>query len=248
MANSDQGPEGLRPPGDDTVSVWISVDLGGDRDLGDAAGYLTDLATLVDVGQRWGVELARAAIDWANVPDFEEAERLLHDVERALRAEGFHLDRRRGPRFGPFEWWGWAEDIEWRTLRDIRARPLLGTRTVVSSVRYENPLELVLAGSGMFITGVVFAARTLRDWSNSRRVGEATAREAEAEARMTEARADLYEHLVAQAKEGQTPVPVGDLVQIVTPPEIKALNRLAERPIAVELGRASADQSPDPSA
>lgn len=56
---------------------------------------------------------------------------------------------------------------------------------------------------------------------------------------MTEARADLYEHPVAQAREAQVPVPVADLVQIVTPPEIKALYRLAERPIALELpGRA----------
>jgi len=105
----------------------------------------------------------------------------------------------------------------------------------------ENPLEVTLAGSGMFIAGVILAARTIRDWSNTRRIGLATAREAEAEARMTEARADLYEHLVNEARRGQTPVPVGDLVQIVTPPEIKSLNRLAERPIALELPRGTED-------
>ncbi len=56
---------------------------------------------------------------------------------------------------------------------------------------------------------------------------------------MTEARADLYEHPVAQAREAQVPIPVADL-QIVTPPEVKALYRLAERPIALELpGRAN---------
>lgn len=79
-----------------------------------------------------------------------------------------------------------------------------GARTTVVTVRYENPLEVLLIGSGMFIAGVILAARTARDWSAARRTGVATAREAEA--RMTEARADLYEHLVNEAKRGQTPV------------------------------------------
>lgn len=163
-----------------------------------------------------------------------------YDVHRALLGEGFDVDER-WRRRPPWEWEP-GDQIAWRTLRDLRARNLLGGRITVQHVTYENPLEVVLLGSGMVIAGVVLAARTLRDWSSTRRIGEATAREAEAEARMTEARADLYEHLVAQAREAQVPVPVADLVQIVTPPEIKALNRLAERPIALELpGRADDD-------
>lgn len=77
---------------------------------------------------------------------------------------------------------------------------------------------------------------------STRRIGDATAREAEAEARMTEARADPYEHLVNEARRGQTLVPVADLVQVVTPPDLKSLNRLVERPIALELPRGAGDE------
>jgi hypothetical protein len=236
MDYSAQRPRGLRPPENgDTTRLVISVDLGRDRGLDDVALYLSDLATLVDVGHRWGIELSRAAVDWESAPALRDPERG-YDVGRALLGEGFDVPGDRRSRIPPWEW-AWGDDIQWRTLRDLRARQLLGDRTTVLAVRYENPLEVILAGSGMLIAGVILAARTIRDWSNTRRVGSATAREAEAEARLTEARADLYEHLVNETKRGQTPVPVGDLVQIVTPPEIKSLNRLAERPIALELPR-----------
>ncbi len=56
----------------------------------------------------------------------------------------------------------------------------------------------------MLITGVVLAARVVRDWS-AQRTTQAVAREAEAEAEMTEARTGLYKWLVREAKRGQTP-------------------------------------------
>lgn len=117
--------------------------------------------------------------------------------------------------------------------------PLLGQAATVRRLEYSNPIELVLMGSGMLIAGVVVAARLVRDWSTTRRTNEAVAREAEAEARMTEDRARLYSWMVDEARRGASPMPIGDLVQIVTPPEVKALSRLSQDPVTLELPRGS---------
>lgn len=142
----------------------------------------------------------------------------------------------RGPRW---EFAGPVEDPEWKALCDVRARSLLGQAVTIRELRYRNPLELVLMGSEMLLAGVIVASRMVRDWSAARRANLAIAREAEAEARMTEDRARLYSWLVEEARRGRSPIPIGDLVQMITPAEIKALSRLSQDAVTLELPRGS---------
>lgn len=109
MDYSAQRPRGLRPPQNgDTTNLTISVDLGGARSLDDVALYLADLATLVEVGQRWGIELSRAAVEWDartdTRPPRPDRGDVGYEVERALIDEGFDLPRSRRGHVPPWEW------------------------------------------------------------------------------------------------------------------------------------------------
>lgn len=229
-------PPGLRPPhSGDTASLTIAVDIGPLVSADRLATTVADLAALVDVGARWGIELARTAAEWDIVSDL--GERGPGALGRALRNEGLShgLQRR---------WLDLPWEVDWPgghpefgTLRDVHADRLLGRHPTVVRLCYENPVELILAGSGMLIAGVMYAARMARDWSAQRRAAEAIAREAEAEADMTEARSELYRWMVREARRGRAPIPIGDLVRVVTPAEVKALNRLSDSPITLELPR-----------
>ena len=243
----DAGPLGRLLPvtWDLDLELTISLDLGPRQDVADLAGRVSDLSVLTDVGSRWGIELSRIyAATEADAPGISS---LLSSIDNEASREWLEsVDVRRWlrPPGVPDEWWVAYRgdpvrainrfDIELRAMRDL-AVPFFGNPIRVSTLRYENPLELVVVGSGFMIAGLTLAARTVRDWSNAKRVRRAQAREAEAEARMTEARADLYRHLVNEAIQGRATIPVGDLVQIVTPAEVKALNRIAEAPVTLQL-------------
>jgi hypothetical protein len=87
--------------------------------------------------------------------------------------------------------------------------------------------------------------RLVRDWSNTRRRGaaqaqqaEAGAREQEAHADEREARADLVRWLVDEAKAGRMPIPVGELLDVVTDDDQTVLDRLAEGSVELQLSPA----------
>lgn len=227
--------QGLRPPaGGDIVTVGVSSDIGGEAALAAVSDRLTDLTIAVGLGEKWGAELARAAARWDLRYDWRNGER-----RERLFDEAAALGYSRDEIYDELEWhprrWPGQSGELMRSLADVRTPPLLGRPTVVHRVEYSNPLELVLAGSGMLIGGVIWVARLVRDWSNKRRADEAVVREAHAEATITETRAELYKWLVDEAKQGRCPMPVGDLAQLVTPAEIKALDRLADSPLRLEL-------------
>jgi hypothetical protein len=114
-------------------------------------------------------------------------------------------------------------------------------RLTVSSARYENPVEVILGGSGLVLAGVATILRLVRDWSNRKRQGAAEADQAEAAARERHAAADLAEArvvlskwLVDEARDGRAGVPIGDLLGATTDADEKAIARLSKH--RVELG------------
>lgn len=239
VSGSDR-PRALRAPNaGGATNLQVAIDVGGDAALVDIARRVKDLVTLVEVGHRWGFELARGAAAW----DLEnELQRGGPEVLNRLflREKWDRLSRRRHGLLREYFEFGWpSADPEWIVLRDLRAQSLLGQAATVRRLEYSNPIELVLAGSGLLIGGVIVAARLVRDWSVTRRTNEAVAREAEAEARMTEDRARLYSWMVDEARRGASPIPIVDLVQMVTPAEVKALSRLSQDPVTLELPRGS---------
>jgi hypothetical protein len=129
-----------------------------------------------------------------------------------------------------------------QALADMQLPELLGARTEIDRAAYRNPLEVVLGGSGLLIAGVISILRLVRDWSNTRRRGaadaqraEASAREQDARADECEARAELVRWLVDEAKAGRIPIPVGELLDLVTNSEETALERLASGTVELEL-------------
>jgi len=176
--------------------------------LADVSRRLDDLTSLVEIGSRWAARMHEAE---GRLPSESELPEIALRLERSDN--------------GTLLFWAVAD---WRAVHTL-APPL-----TVSRVSYSNPLEVVLAGSVFILHGVTLAARLVRDWSATRRVNAAKAQEAEAEARMTDARADLYEWLVAQAKtQGGGAVPAEELVRMTTNADLKVLNRIAEDPVSV---------------
>jgi hypothetical protein len=143
----------------------------------------------------------------------------------------------------PFEWWGWADSPELRHLRDVRASRLAGVPTRVRSLTYENPVELILVGTGLLLTGTIMAARFARDWSANRRISAAEARKAEAEARVAETWAEREEAvtetvttwLSKEAERSSTPLPIGEMAAITAMHNFANLRRVIERPVTLEL-------------
>lgn len=82
--------------------------------------------------------------------------------------------------------------------------------------------ELV-AHFGFLLLGSIHVLRLARDWSYTRRIGAAEARQAEAAAQRAVAHADLCQWLVDEAKVGSLHMPLSELIDVVTRPEIQAL-------------------------
>jgi hypothetical protein len=251
------------------VSLAWRTDLGAGIRVGDLAAHLQDLDTAVCIGERWGVELARAS-EWQVLMN-----RIAREGPRALAqaAEGLGFDERdlfeldewlhtgrwfSGPRRRGRNPWDFIE-----ALADTETPEVLGAPTVVSRAEYRNPVEIVLTGSGFLLLGTVYVARLVRDWSSTRRIGAAAAREAEASAeasartaaasaREAEDRAEMLHWLVDEAKAGRMPVPPGDLLNSVTHTEAKALRRLASTDVTLQLPQgldpSSHEREPPPGA
>jgi hypothetical protein len=195
------------------------------------------------MGERWGERLARGAVYQSLLRRF--IEKGPRAIERELRSLGYS----RGDADELEEWFYTGVWRRWRpgrwpyggpdellyALADIRAPELLGQSARVSTLGYSNPLVVELGGSGFLIAGSIYALRMVRDWSSRRRIGAADARDAEARASGEEARAELLQWLVDEAKAGRMPVPAGDLLQLVTASDVEAVDRLAEEEISLRL-------------
>lgn len=206
-------------------------------------GAVLGLQAFTDVGAQWGAALARSAALWDLTEDSEYfGPRSLMELARRERVSfdprlSLHRWRRH-----PEGWWG-TETPELLYLRDVRAVRLAGPAIQVRSLKYENPIELILAGAGLMLAGSVMAARFVRDWSANRRIGKAEARKAEAEARVSETWADREEAitetvttwLAAEARRTSTPLPISEMTAITSMHNFPDLRRLIERPVTLEL-------------
>ncbi|MGH8913250.1 MAG: hypothetical protein ACRDZM_01895 [Acidimicrobiia bacterium] len=246
-------PRGLRPPreGNVTEITW-RADIGPALTPGDIAACFDDLQTAMSVGERWGVRLARESARRTILNQISrEGPRVLGGLARELGYDERDIDMLDEWMHGP---WGprrsWAVD-PWGildTVADTQATKELGSHAVVQRAEYRNPLEVILTGSGFLILGCAYTLRLIRDWSNTRRAGAGAAREAVAAARHAEARAELFQWLVDEARAGRMPVPPGALLNMVTQTEAEAVHRLATSDIALELpsgfetGRGSATE------
>lgn len=247
-------PPGVGPPaGGEFFTVTWRADLGSGARLGALAAHLQDLNIATHLGERWGTELARAAAFQQLVNRISRAEpRAIDEVVDRLGYRARDLGDLhewlhtgwwpRGPRWRPGRSHFGDPATFLEALADMELPDLLGRSPRVDSATYRNPLEVVLGGSGFLFVGVVSVLRLVRDWSNTRRQGAAHAQQAEAGARAREAqadeheaRADLVRWLVDEAKAGRMPIPVGELLDVVTQDDETALDRLADGNVELQL-------------
>ena len=242
-------PSALRAPyRGDTGSFSIAVDVGGAAQMSSVTDVVLGLQAFTDVGSLWGGSLAKSAAMWDLT---EEIERRgpggLLDAVRDFPEMGALFDPlgvRGRIRRHPVEMWT-ADSPEFIYLRDVRAQLLAGDPIRVRGLRYENPLELILVGSGLMLTGAIMAARLVRDWSANRGIGRAEARKADAEARVSETWAVREEAvtdfvttwLAGEAKRTSTPLPISEMAAISSMHNFAELRRMIERPVTLELPR-----------
>lgn len=225
-------------------SLTIRVNLGPRIPMTKLTDSVADLASVVELGTKWGETLAQSAAAWDIADVLRRGERhgLELLLERELGGEGFHelLDfiYDAPP---PYRWMS-AGHPAWELARDRRAVNIRGQAARPTSLRYENPLELILCGAGSLLMGVILAARLVRDWSNQRRIGAAAAAQAEAEARKAyaeagraEAAADFARWMAEEAKSGRGALPQLELLKAITPHEARAIERLAEQDVELSL-------------
>ncbi|GEM_PF-2913125 len=250
----DRRPRGLRSPFyGDTGSIVIIVDVGPDTSMNTIFTNVADLNELVDLGTLWGDVLAESSAQWDLAYEVQRGD--LRAIDRLL--DGSHIDPRL--RDEVFEWihmrppwrgW-WSSHPAWEQVQYQRASELRGRPPRVRSLRYENPLELVLYGSGPLMGGVILVARMIRDWSAQRRLGAAAAREAEARARIVETEADRAEiatemlrWFAEEERAGRGGLPQFDLLKALTPHHAQAINHLAEQDVKLALPGDPAQDTP----
>ena len=83
-------------------------------------------------------------------------------------------------------------------------------------------LTVLVAHFGFLLIGSIPVLRLMRDWSHTRRIGAAEAQQAEAAAKRAVAHADLCQWLVDEAKVGSLHMPLSELIDVLTRPEIQA--------------------------
>jgi hypothetical protein len=253
MDPSSDLPPGLKPPaGGDLLTVSWRTDIGSNTRLGDIAAYMQDLGDAVDLGERWGAELAReAGFQRFLIRVRREGPRAIDNAAHQLGYSQRDIDQLQ--EWVHFGWppeprgrhrlaYGWDAGRLLEAAGDMELPRMLGRGTRVESASYSNPLEVVLGGSGLSLLGVTYVLRLIRDWSNERRKGAAQAEEAEAAAREHQAqadecraRADYARWLVDETKAGRIPIPPGDLLRVVTNDDMATLDRLVRRSVELEL-------------
>ena len=222
------------------ASATFAADLGPQRSLGTVAEVVQDMATLVNLGERVALRIASEARR-DRLRTEKVADAYLSSEARSLGVEETDVYRTL-PR-------AHALDL----LADLEALPEAAYPVWVVSVRYRNPLEIVIGGVVfVLIRGLVPFLRLVRDWSHTRRLGEARAQAAHSEARITSTRADLIEWLARETREGRNYVPLRTLVDMVSDSDLKALDRLADYAVHIDVpsdsdsgdSGAGADRSP----
>lgn len=238
-------PPGLRwPDHGDTVSLTIRVDLGPRVPMFRLADCVSDLASVTELGSKWGELLAESAAGWDIANLARRGDR--HGLEFLLREELYdlHFEEVHELLYGgppPYRWLLAGHPV-WGLLQAQRAGDIRGQATRPTRLTYENPLELILCGTGALLMGAVMAARLVRDWSSQRRIAAAAATQAEAEARKAEAEADRAETtadfarwMADEAKAGRGGLPQMELLKAITPGEARAIERLAEQDVQLSI-------------
>ena len=248
MDPDDYLPRGLRlPAGNETQSLTITSDIGANSTVGAVSTRLADLQVVLDLGERWGAVYAEAAASRALVRELRSrGSDALSDIrvdwpglgryasesflERALLDPEYFAFRHR-PGYDGFTS---PEDLL-RLVSSSSVPQLLGQPIVAQHIEYQNPLEVVLIGAGFVLMGAVKALRLVRDWSSQRSIGESMADTARSAASLSRSRAELGAWLVEEAKAGRQPVPIGDLLRVLTTDDLTAIGRLADSDVQLSL-------------
>lgn len=205
---------------------------------------VSDLTDVTELGTKWGGLLAETAASWDIANLVRQSDR--RGLELLLREELYdlHFEEARELLYGspPPDRWLLAGHPVWGLLQDQRASELRGQTTRPTRLTYENPLELILCGTGALLMGAVMAARLARDWSSQRRIVAAAATQAEAEARKAEGEADRAEdHCRLCALDGRRGegrprgTPADGATEGHHPGEARAIERLAQQDVQLSL-------------
>lgn len=257
--SSSELPVGLQPPlSGQPLTLTYGADVGPLARVGDIARHLEDLERAIQLGERWGFAIGRAA----------STQEILYRIARSGPGSVEQLAVSYGFRIGDLDVWEeWRHFGPWRSrpgrflyqdpgnlvqaLADIQLPDRLGSSVRVHRMVYENPLEVMLTGSGFLIAGVIYLLRMVRDWSSARRRAAAIADQAEAavdeaRARANEAwtEADIIRWLADEAQAGRWHVPPGDLLSVVRD-DLATLNRLAASDVTLGLPPGVDPSQPD---
>lgn len=219
------------------TSVKFVADLGRGRQLATVAEAIQDVATLVDLGERIALRSASHLRRGDLRAELAQGRDSLAGESRRLGVEG-------NEPFGDL-----PDDDVVDILSDLDALPETAGPLGVVSVEYRNPLEIVLVGGAFLLArGLVPLLRLVRDWSHTRRLGDARAQAAQNAARVSSTRADLIEWLARETREGRNPVPMTTLIDMISDSDMKALDRLAgyavdlDAPSDTDPGRPTSEQ------
>lgn len=248
MDPQDFLPRGLRlPPGNDLQILTVTSEVGANSTVGAVAARLADLQIVLDLGERWGTVYAEAAANRALLRELQErGPEALRDVRAAWPAVGRYaspsfIERalldpeyfafRRRPGYDGFT----TPEELLRLVSSSSVPQLLGQPLVAQHIEYRNPLEVVVVGAGFVLMGAVTILRVVRDWSSQRSIGDSIADTARSAASLSRSRAELGAWLVEEAKAGRLPVPISDLIRVVTTEDLTAIGRLADSDMQLSL-------------
>jgi len=208
--------------------VAITVDLGGGAPIEVIRQVIDDLDTACQFGGALQYQAARARAELAIL----------------RRPSGWITDEYVVAKPVPplFDLYGRLGAIPAPILEPAIARYLAETNTAqetlttVESIRYSNPLEVVLAAA-MLTAGVVL--RTVRDWPSRRRLNDAVADDVR---NIVLARKELRDELVRHAIEGNIPIGAAQIEELLTLDVTRALTALGDSHISLRELEATSDE------
>lgn len=98
----------------------------------------------------------------------------------------------------------------------------------VERLRYENPLELVIAATGVAVLAVL---RLIRDWSTDRRIGAARALEYESAARVNDR---VRRIAIEELASGRLRLSQEQILPLLTPNVVRTIRSLGDAPLVIE--------------